>query len=171
MLSAREIVELFERLNDELARTETLGELHLVGGAVMCLAHQARPATADIDGYFVPAAAVRSAARVVAEQSGVAPSWLNDAVKGYFSDRGEFAPFMERSHLRVMVARPEYLLAMKCIALRIGEEFHDLADVRFLLRLLNVESAAEARSIISRYYPEDRFPAKTGFLLEELLGP
>ncbi len=170
MLSAREITALFQRLSDALGRTGTNGELYLVGGAVMCLAHQARPSTANVDGYFVPAARVREAARVVAEEAGVDPEWLNDGVKGYLSDRGEFVPFLELPHLRVMVARPEYLLAMKCLALRLGEEFHDLDDVRFLLRILNVRRASGAREIISRYYPADRFPPKAMFALEELLG-
>ena len=58
-------------------------------------------------------------------------------------DRAEFAPFLELDHLRVMVAQPEYLLAMKCIAMRIGAEFHDEDDVRFLLRWLNVDSSPE----------------------------
>ncbi len=170
MLTAREITSLFGRLSDTLGRSMTNGELYLVGGAVMCLAHRARPSTADVDGYFVPAAKVREAARVVAEEVGVSPDWLNDGVKGYLSDRGEFAPFLELPHLRVMVALPEYLLAMKCLALRLGEEFHDLDDVRFLLRLLNITKASTARDIITRYYPADRFPPKAMFALDELLG-
>ncbi|MCC6773347.1 MAG: hypothetical protein IT360_19335 [Gemmatimonadaceae bacterium] len=115
-------------------------------------------------------ARVREAARVVAEQAGVDPDWLNDGVKGYLSDRGEFTPFLELPHLRVMVARPEYLLAMKCLALRLGEEFHDLDDVRFLLRMLNIADAAAAQAIPARYYPIERFPPKAMFALEELLG-
>ena len=170
MFSAREITSLFRQLSDALGRLETNGELYLVGGAVMCLAHQARPSTADVDGYFVPAAKVREAARLVAEAAGVDPEWLNDGVKGYLSDHGEFMPFLELAHLRVMVARPEYLLAMKCLALRLGEEFHDLDDVRFLLRLLNIKNASTARAIVTRYYPADRFPPKAIFVLEELLG-
>lgn len=69
-----------------------------------------------------------------------------------------------------LVAHPDYLLAMKCLAMRIGEEFHDLADVRFLLRFLNVETVAEAREIIGRFYPIEQFPQKTLYALEEMLG-
>ncbi|MEP7384669.1 MAG: hypothetical protein ABI910_23560 [Gemmatimonadota bacterium] len=107
---------------------------------------------------------------MVAEEAGVGPDWLNDGVKGYLSERGEFTPFLELPHLRVMVARPEYLLAMKCLALRLGEEFHDLDDVRFLLRLLNITRAADAYAIIGRYYSLERFPPKAMFALGELLG-
>ena len=69
---------------------------------------------------------------------GCPPDWLNDAVKGYLSDRGDFHPYLESSNLRVLTAAPEYLLAMKCMAMRLGEEFHDEDDVRFLLRYLNL---------------------------------
>jgi len=58
---------------------------------------------------------------------------------------------------------------MKCLAMRIGEEFHDLEDVRYLLRNLNVNTYQQACEIIGRYYPIDRFPPKTHYVLEELL--
>ena len=97
--------------------------------------------------------------------------WLNDAVKGFLSTTGEFDPFMALSHLRVMVARADYLLSMKCLSMRIGAEFSDLDDVRYLLRHLNIERYEDAVDVISRYYPLDRFPQKTLYVLEELLQP
>ena len=76
---------------------------------------------------------------------------------------------MELDHLRVMVAQPEYLLAMKCLSLRIGAEFHDEDDVRYLLRHLDIQSYEDAVVAISRYYPLERFPQKTLYALAELL--
>jgi hypothetical protein len=67
------------------------------------------------------------------------------------------------------VALPQYLLAMKCLAMRIGAEFHDEEDVRFLLRLLNIRSYDQALAVITKYYPLERFPQKTLYALEELL--
>ncbi len=46
------------------------------------------------------------------------------------SERGEYRTWLDLSHLRVMVAQPEYLLAMMCLAFRIGAEFHDEDDIR-----------------------------------------
>jgi hypothetical protein len=167
-LTKTDILRLFDLLNQELAAQDASGELYVVGGAVMCLAFGARDATKDVDALFKPARVIREAATRVAETAGVEQGWLNDAVKGYFSPRGEFDPFLDLSHLKVYVAHPAYLLAMKCAALRLGEEFHDLDDVRYLLRHLDVHSANEALEIVSRYIDEEQLLPKTRLILESL---
>jgi hypothetical protein len=168
-LTEWDIRRLFGLLNDELRRADTEGELFLVGGAVMCLAYAARPSTQDVDALFRPARQVREAAARVAVQAGVRPDWLNDGVKGFLSERGEFRAFLELDHLRVMVAQPEYLLSMKCLALRIGAESHDEDDVRYLLRHLDIGNYQQAIAMITRFYPLERFPQKTLYALGELL--
>jgi hypothetical protein len=168
-LSRDDILALFTLLDEELARSHTKAELYLVGGAVMCLALDARAATRDVDAWFQPADRVREAARRVAARADVPEEWLNDAVKGWLGTRGAFDPFWERSHLAVFVARPEYLLAMKCMAMRLGEEFRDLDDVRFLLRYLNLSRVSEALEIVARYFDAAHIPVKTRLALEELL--
>lgn len=169
-LTKADILRLFELLDGELERVDGLGELYVVGGAVMCLVLDARDATNDIDAFFKPTKLVREAAARVAAQAEVASDWLNDAVKGFLSDRGEFASYLERPHLRVYVAEPHYLFAMKCAAMRLGEEFHDLDDVRYLLRHLDITSLEEALEIIGRYFGDDRLHPKTRLALEELLS-
>ena len=168
-LSDRDIRRLFDLLNASLRRDAIEGELFVVGGAVMCLAYAARPSTQDVDAVFRPARQIREAAARVAIEAGVPPDWLNDGVKSFLSERGEFAPFLELDHLRVMVAQPEYLLAMKCLSMRIGAEFHDEDDVRYLLRHLDIGSYEQAVQTITRYYPLERFPQKTLYALAELL--
>jgi hypothetical protein len=168
-LTQAEIRRLLDLLNEELRQAGVCGELYLVGGAVMCLAYNARPSTADVDALFRPVADVRQAAARVAAKARVPTDWLNDGVKGFLSSEADFAPFLELDHLRVMIACPEYLLAMKCLSMRIGSEFHDEEDVRFLLRLLNLQSRDRVLDLITRYYPLERFPQKTLYALEELL--
>ena len=164
-----EIVRLLGRLNDEIAQDGITGELYLVGGAVMCLVYDARQSTNDLDGFFRPARVVRAAVKRIAHNSGIPDNWLNDAVKGYLSSNGNFQDYLELSNLRVLTATPEYLLAMKCLALRIGAEFHDEADLRFLLRYLNITDYQTALDIICRYYPLEQFPQKTLYALEEMV--
>jgi hypothetical protein len=170
-LASRDIRRLFDLLNAALRREGIEGELFVVGGAVMCLAYAARPSTQDVDALFRPARQIRLAAARVAVEAGLPPDWLNDGVKGFLSERGDFAPFLELDHLRVMVAQPEYLLAMKCLAMRIGAEFHDEDDVRYLLRHLDIRTYEQAVGVMTRYYPIERFPQKTLYALAELLPP
>lgn len=169
-LTRRDIHRLFELLEAELATEGVEGEIYVVGGAVMCLALDARPATRDVGALFRPTELIRQAAARVAARAGVPEKWLNDAVKGLLSPRGEFDAYLELPHLRVFVARPEYLLAMKCASMRLGEEFHDLDDVRYLLRWLNVSTVERALAIVTRYFGEEQLPPKTRLALEELLG-
>lgn len=169
-LTNADIRYLFILLNHELTLTSTHAELYLVGGAVMCLVFGAREATRNVDAWFKPSTAVREAASRVAIQAGVPEHWLNDAVKGWLSPRGDFDRYLEHSNLQVFVAQPTYLLALKCMAMRLGEEFYDLDDVRYLLRHLDIRTADEALAIVTRYFDEDQVPLKTRLALEELLA-
>ena len=93
------------------------------------------------------------------------PRARNTAPRG----SGDFDPYLELPHLRVFTARPESLLAMKCASMRLGEEFHDLDDVRYLLRYLNISGVSEALDIVTRYFDEETLAPKTRIALEELL--
>jgi hypothetical protein len=169
MLTAARIRQLLEALNAELALEAVRGELFLAGGAVMCLVFHAREATRDIDALLVPARELRRAAQAVGEREGLPADWLNDAVKGFFSESGRFEVYLEFSHLRIFVPHPEYLLAMKCMAMRLGEEFQDRGDAAVLLKILGLRRMVEAESVLARYYPLDRYPARARYVLEELL--
>jgi len=168
--SKKDILRLFTLLNKELESENTSGELYVVGGAVMCLVYDARASTLDIDAYFKPATLIRQAAARVSANANVSDNWLNDGVKGFMANTGKFDDYLQLSHLKVMCAQPEYLLAMKCLAMRIGEEFHDLDDIRYLLRNLDVGTYQQACEIIGQYYLIDQFPPKTHYVLEELLA-
>jgi hypothetical protein len=171
-LTKADIRRLFGLLDAELAAQDIQGELYVVGGAVMCLALDARDSTRDVDALFRPTRIIREAAERIASKARVPKTWLNDAVKGYLGPRGDFESFLDLPHLKVFVARPEYLLAMKCAAMRIGEEFHDLDDVRYLLRYLDITAVDDALAIVRRYFDDAQLLPKTRLVLEELLvGP
>ncbi|MES2504961.1 MAG: hypothetical protein V4534_08805 [Myxococcota bacterium] len=168
-LNKTQIHELFAAINNEMSRLNLSGELNLVGGAVMCLVFDAREATQDVDAFFAPTTSLREAAKRVAFDRNLDPHWLNDGVKGFLSPQGDFSDYLELSHLRVMTATAEYMLAMKCLATRIGDEFHDIDDIRYLLKHMGIETVSKAYEIIANYYPLDKFPLKSKYILEELL--
>jgi hypothetical protein len=169
------ILKAFQALSDELGRSGSTGELCLLGGTVMVLAFAARPSTKDVDAIFHPTQVVRAAARVVGEASHFPEHWLNDAAKGFVSARHETtqAGLPQFPHLRLTMPTPEYLLAMKCMAARIGAvegEADDVSDIVFLIRHLKLKTAAEAMEIVTAYYPKDKIPVKAQYLVEGLFA-
>jgi hypothetical protein len=66
---------------------------------------------------------------------------------------------------------PEYLLAMKCMAARVGGvagEASDVPDITFLIRQLGLKEAGAVLDIVGQYYPKERIPVKTQYLVEGL---
>ena len=168
-LSKDDILRLLHALNDELRAEGVTGHIQLAGGAVMCLAFNARASTKSVDALFRPSVQVLDAAVKVAAKEGAPDTWLNDAVKAYLSDRGTFEPFLELSNLKIFRATAEYMLAMKCLAMRIGEGFHDEDDIRYLLRNLGILRFESATDILERYYPMTEYPETALLALRELL--
>ena len=172
-LSRETILKAFQEMSDELARRGAAGELCIFGGTVMILAFAARISTKDVDAIFQPAQIIREIARKVGEANGFPENWLNDAAKGFVSVRHETTEggLPQFSNLRLTMPTPEYLLAMKCMASRIGAvegETHDVSDIVFLIRHLKLSSATDAMDIVATYYPKGQIPVKAQYLVEGL---
>lgn len=165
--SAR-IVEALESLGEELAARGVRGQIFIVGGAAMALAYSTRRVTKDIDAVFEPKSAIYDAAAKVADDLKLPEGWLNDAAKAFMP--GEDAhprPVPEVRGIEVTTASPRYLLAMKLMAMRFGE---DDEDIEVLLRECGLGTAEEALDLVKHLYPLQEPPLKTRFFLEELLA-
>jgi len=172
-LSRETILRAFEALSIELGQRGVVGEVCLFGGTVMVLAFTARLTTKDVDALFQPAQPIREIARRIATEQNLPEDWLNDGAKGFLSARHETTTgnLPQFPHLRLTMPVPEYLLAMKCMAARLGgtaDEPSDVADIRFLIRHLALQSAAEVLDVVALYYPASRIPVKTQYLVEGL---
>ena len=172
-LTREEVLNALRALSDKLGDQGVTGELCLFGGTVMVLAFSARLATKDVDALFKPAKTIRDLAGHIAAELHLPNDWLNDGVKGFLSPRhkttaGNLPQF---PHLRLTMPVPEYLLAMKCMASRIGGttgETSDVSDIMFLIRHLGLKSARDVLDIVAQYYPSNQIPVKTQYLIEGL---
>ena len=172
-LTREQILAALEALSGELGKQGITGEVCLFGGTVMVLAFTARLTTKDVDALFQPTQTIRELARRIAAEQHLPADWLNDGVKGFVSTRHETTSgnLPQFPHLRLTMPVPEYLLAMKCMAARIGSttgEPSDVADIVFLARHLKLKSAKDVLDLVGQYYPANRIPVKTQYLVEGL---
>ncbi len=157
-MTAEEITQYLTELNDELRLVDIKGEVSLYGGAVMVLAFNTRIATKDIDAVFEPVREIRNASHRIAERHDLNLDWLNLAVK-MFVVKHKRELLFELSNLRVTVPEPDYLLAMKVLALRPGTE--DESDAKFLIDRLQLMSADDVLKIVADYYPNKEIKTRT----------
>ena len=173
VLTRETILRALQALSDELCKQGVTGEVCLFGGTVMVLSFTARLTTKDVDALFQPTQTIREIVRRIADDMHLSADWLNDGVKGFTSTRHETITgnLPQFPHLRLTMPVPEYLLAMKCMAARLGgtaNEPSDVADIIHLIRHLNLKSAKDVLDIVGQYYPQNRIPVKTQYLVEGL---
>lgn len=118
---------------------------------------------------FEPKTVIYAAAAKVANQMELPEDWLNDAAKGFMPGPDEERrPLPEIEGIEVSTASPRYLLAMKLMASRVGE---DDEDIELLLRECGIYDAEQALELLERMYPGRQAPVQARLLVESLLLP
>ena len=159
-------------LNTELASAGIEGEVLLVGGAVMLVAFHAEPASRRPGDQFADQTLLTGAADRVADDAGLPLDWLSTAARALVGSERMSGGAWEGSHLRVYAALPPYALAMKCARLGLAaaeEERSVQSDVRYLMRLSGLTTAADAVDAIADYFTKRQLPGDLMSRLERLL--
>jgi hypothetical protein len=184
-LTADALERAFHALGLRARAAGKIIEVAVYGGSALVLTLPGRVATKDVDAVVQEDAAwLRQVVAELAEQNGWPLNWLNDGVKGWLSERDndpeakrlfKTYPSEDEPGLRVLVASPTYLFAMKCLAMRIGgvDDTQDRSDIEALARMIGIETAERALEIVSLYYPGSRISPKTQYGIEEIFphGP
>ncbi len=169
-LSKENILKYLRELSDEMGNKGLKGEILIFGGAAMVLAFDARPSTKDVDAIFRPKKEIYDISREIARRNGLSESWLNDSVKGFLlSPLFDQNLFLSFEYLSVYLPEAAYLLAMKCISMRIGLESADIDDIKFLLKQLNIKDVDNVFKIIEKFYPQNHIPPKTYYAIQEII--
>ena len=136
-MTKQDILKYLSLLNDKLRIRNKRGEISMVGGAVMCLCFESRISTFDVDALFEPQYDIHQCAEEIAKEFNLPANWINDGVSVYLSKQGKYKTYDIMSNLRIYVAVPEYMLAMKCLSARFSNK-NEKDDVLFLINLREV---------------------------------
>jgi hypothetical protein len=119
---------------------------------------------------------LRAAAAKVALEESWPEDWLNDGVKGFLSSNEKMQAFdsfdaTPAGGLRLYTPTPEYLFAMKCMAMRPEgiNGSHDISDIEALALKIGIVESTEALHLVEAFYPAARVPAKVRFGVEEIM--
>jgi Nucleotidyltransferase of unknown function (DUF6036) len=166
------IQKAFMRLGEILRDRRVTGEIDVFGGAAMVLGFDFRRATQDVDSLVTQGhGQVMQAAQEVERELQLPPNWLNEQATVYLSNRREFSlfrmyPSEGQFGLRVLLALPEYILAMKLLAFRLHGA--DVEDIRYLAGHLKRTSAEELLCLLKSYYPNEQITPERELQIAEL---
>src|SRR6267154_3044457 len=156
-----------------------VGEIAVYGGTAMLLQFPWRKMTEDVDVTILTGereSAVKDAAAFAALRLGLPDDWLNNYVGGFTPETESQAFFLtngvyprgEAPGLRVFLAKPEYLCAMKLKALeRETVEDRDFEDAVRLGLEIGKETTDELSRLFSSFFPDEALgPNAAARLLE-----
>lgn len=178
VFTKEDILKAFEEIGKIASEQGIVIDIGVYGGSAIALQWEFRRSTRDVDiVVFGDPQFLRDTAAIVARRHGWPDNWMNDAVKGFVSSRQEVQLYLEFPResedpgLRVFTPTPEYMLAMKCMAMRTGPGEHrsDIGDIKNLLRITGVKSTDEVLGIIEKYYTSKLVTPRILFGIQEIL--
>jgi hypothetical protein len=165
-LTAADIDSAFRELGT-LARDEGLIiDVALYGGSALMLVTNFRAATYDVDAVADDdnQRHLERLADIVGSRRGWPKEWLNDQVLPFLSDTIDgvethhelFRSYPDSTEpgMRVYVPTPEYMCALKLIALRIdpGTGAKDLDDLAHLTALVGLATPDDALGLVRQFF-------------------
>jgi hypothetical protein len=179
-LDRAKIEEAFRIMGQYLLERNVFGEIALYGGSAILFQFDWRRTSEDVDARVISDGGhgiVTLAADQAAKQLDLPRSWLDESVAMYArrleddSDRvfvGVY-PSPARVGLRVVAAKPSYILAMKLNALeRSTADDRDFEDAVNLGIACGVSTAEALHDIFRTFFPDEKLPAVAELRVREL---
>ena len=179
-LDKETIERAFHIMGQHLLDRKRFAEICLFGGSALLFLFEWRRTSQDVDVVIRSEhGAVLAARNEAARRLRLPESWLNEGVTQYvatlaggaFQEVGLY-PSYERPALRVLVAEPAYLLAMKVMAMgdRATVDDRDFRDAVRLAASLGLTSVDAVLAVLRTYFPAQALPALAEMRLGELVG-
>lgn len=178
MLDRAKMKFLLSELGRLIAEQGKIVEIAIYGGSALILQFDFRKASEDID--YLPTDwndefLLDCLAAQLAKGHGLEPGWFNAAIKvNPISDKNDeslklYGDFpVDSPCLRVFIAKPEYLFAMKVLSMRSSLSSNDVEDLWNLWDELGIETAQQAIDLCRSFYPEKELPIRHVRILEDI---
>jgi len=153
-LTASDIAEVFDKLNQELARKGTHATMTVIGGAYMAHLGE-RESTVDIDAATAIAPELAEAARTVLAQLGLPMTTINSNSKTFVSAadiQTDRIVLHAGSNLTVFGPSADTMLLLK---LRASRPLRDEYDIRNLWKRTTFRSAHDVIEAFRDAFPEE----------------
>lgn len=174
------IEKAFTIMGRELLDRKRFAEICIYGGSALIFLFDWRKVSGDVDAIIRSGEhhqAVIDARDRAAKELGLEKSWLNEQVTQYVASRDRehvseigIYPSYERPALRVLSAKPDYILALKVMAMgeRSAPDDRDFMDAAGVAAELGLSTADEIREKVGLYFPGTPIPMVTELRLDEL---
>jgi hypothetical protein len=166
-MDAELVTRAFDVMGRYLRERQALGEIAVYGGSAILLQFGWRKSSEDVDAVVLDGSKegpVKEAVEHAAAVLGLPRDWLNDWVGMYtsldepphfFKPLGTY-PAGETPGLRVIVAKPEYLCAMKLKALeRETLDNRDFEDAAALGLELGIRTEKDLEALYRSFFPDE----------------
>lgn len=181
MLTVEDLHDAFRELGELACQEGKVIDLAVYGGSALMLASNFRVSTQDVDAVVEgDQRTITRLAEQIAQERGWPRDWLNDGVRTYLSPQVEGVaehhalfrayPSEQAPGLRVFVPSPEYLLAMKLMAMRIDPAggTSDLDDILNLLDIVGLTTPEDAIRFAAAFYPDARISGRVRLGIQAL---
>lgn len=151
-LTREQVISLLTEVGQLLLDQGQEAAIYVIDGAAMAIEYQSRRITRDVDAALRSGGnAFWNATNEVGARHGLAPDWINSQAIAFMTNEPDLdASELTLPGIKIAVASPEHLIAMKLRALRP----RDIADLDTLFRHLGITDPQQAADIHNRLFDD-----------------
>jgi len=174
LLSGDDIELLLNEIGVHVASAGKIAELAIFGGSAIAIMFDFRNATRDVD--YIPISGdmtcLADAISAISKKHALTADWFNDAVEVFASGTPAYCLHGEypigNPGIRVFIASPEYILAMKIYSMRSSFSSNDVKDIWHLIDEIGIKSCDDAIEIATKFYPDKDVPERNRMIVMDL---